>query len=588
MSHRASAVLFAAALVGALIACAGRPAVTPNGRAGRETKSNIARADYAGSAACARCHAGIAEKWGASPMHNMTRSAAAGVSRAPWSGVALRFKDDSVELSERDGARFVHVHSARFGDADYRVTRVIGGHYREDYAGVPIGSSTRDELIMPISYLLWSKKFRYKGYSVMSRERPGLAAGPVWNRTCIFCHNTEPYLDDMLGGLLGDLSPSERRHAAYQGELVDPLLPAGHRWPAIIEDPGALKDALDDEIAHLGGARESGSVAAVAMHAIRTTRDRFAADDLIEVGIGCESCHGGSIEHARDPSVHTSFAPHGAGVRFSGSDEPAQRINRTCARCHQVLFSRYPYTWEGGLRDADPPGGSEINSGEGRDFLLSRCSKRASCTLCHDPHSPQDTAKEGDAICTQCHASLASGAAQRAHTHHDPAGAGGRCVACHMPKKNMTLDLRLGRYHRIASPNEPAKMLDRPLECALCHGDWTVRKTADEMEKLWGKRIDRAVLDGVYGDLDQNVLDATLARGKPHEKAVAMSLLGDRKDKRAARAISAELLNEYPLVRFYAERALERISGDPSPIDLNADDPTIRAQASEWATRITR
>ncbi len=177
-------------------------------------KSNIARGDYAGSAVCARCHQAIADKWLGSPMHNMTRTSAAGISKAPWGGLALRFKDDRVELEEKNGARLVHVHSARFGDADYRVTRVIGGHHREDYAGVEVrggaeasesaptaGGSATDELVLPISWLLWSKKFRYKGYSVMSRERPGVAAGPVWNRTCIFCHNTAPYLSVMLGGL---------------------------------------------------------------------------------------------------------------------------------------------------------------------------------------------------------------------------------------------------------------------------------------------------------------------------------------------------------------------------------------------------
>ena len=57
----------------------------------------------------------------------------------------------------------------------------------------------------------------------------------------------------------------------------------------------------------------------------------------------------------------------------------------TCARCHQVLFSRYPYTWEGGRR-TDQPGGSHITSGEGRDFLLSKCSQGLACTSCHDPH----------------------------------------------------------------------------------------------------------------------------------------------------------------------------------------------------------
>ncbi len=443
------------------------------------------------------------------------------------------------------------------------------------------------------SYLLWSKKFRYKGYSVLSHEREGLRAGPVWNRTCIFCHNTEPYLSDMLGGLLEGEPRTERRRAAYQGELVDPLLPAALRWRVAVDDDGALKDALSAEISHLGERPGDGTVTELAMQTIRVTRDRFTAKDLVEIGIGCESCHGGSAEHVRDPAVRTSFEPHGAGVRFvhdeRGSDvksSRAQRINRTCARCHQVLFSRYPYTWEGGSRAQDPPGGSEINSGEGRDFLLGACSKRASCILCHDPHAPGDKPHDEDAVCTQCHTKLASPEAQRAHTHHDSNGAGGRCVACHMPKKNLTLDLRLGRYHRIGSPDDEAKMLDRPLECALCHGDWSVRKTAETMEKLWGKRIPRAVLDGVYGDLDQNVLQATLARGKPHERAIAMSLLGDRRDRRAAPAIAAELLNDYPLIRFYAERALEEISGEPSPVDLNADDATIRAQATAWLARI--
>ena len=578
-----SARLVAILSVVSWLACAVQAPRAPVSVA-REETSNVLFGDYAGSAACAKCHATIAAKWLASPMHNMTRTFAAGVSRAPWSGTALRFKDDTVELSEHDGARFVHVHSARAGDGDYRVTRVIGGHYREDYAGVPVSeppSVANDEVVLPISYLLWSKKFRYKGYSVMSRERPGVAVGPVWNRTCIFCHNTEPYFSDMLGGLLGPLSRQERRRVAYQGELVDPLLPPGERTHVAVDDEGALRRELQGELERLG-ARGEGDARALARQAIEATRARFTAKDLVEVGIGCESCHGGSKEHARDPSVRTSFAPHAPGFHFEPRASDAERVNRTCARCHQVLFSRYPWTWEGGRRDADPPGGSHINSGEGRDFLLSACSKRASCTLCHDPHAPGSAPRDDDAVCTSCHAAEAS----RSHTHHDPSGPGARCVACHMPKKNMTLDLRLGRYHRIGSPNDADKLLDRPLECALCHGDWTVKKIADDMERLWGKRIDRAVLDGVYGDLDQNVLDVTLARGKPHEQVVAMSLLGDRRVRRAAPAIAGQLGNEYPLVRYYAEKALEEISGEPSPLDLNADDAAIRAAAASWVRKI--
>jgi len=525
-------------------------------------------------------------------MHNMTRVNVDGVSKAPFSGVALRFKDDHVELEEKDGQRYVHVFSARFGNADYRVTRVIGGHYREDYAGVRVvdhGVADARELVLPISFLLWSKKFRYKGYSVMSRERPGVAAGPVWNQTCIFCHNTEPYLSDMLGALVD-------KHAAYQGEVVDPLLPVSRRAHLTIDDDRSLDDALEDEVEHLTGVSpKEASTDALAWRTITATRDRFTARDLVEVGIGCEACHGGSKEHARDPSTRTSLAPHTQGFHFTSEgakSERAELINRACARCHQVLFSRYPYTWEGGRRDHDP-GGSHISSGEARDFMLGACSKQAACTLCHDPHARDNTeraarleTRDGDAVCTQCHRSLEAEAAKRAHTHHDPNGAGGRCVACHMPKKNMSLDLGLSRYHRIGSPNDAAKMLDRPLECALCHGDASIAKLAGDMERWWTKRIDRAVLDGVYGNLDQNVLEATLARGKPHEQAVAMTLLGQRRERHATRAIAAELVNEYPLVRFYAEQALERISGEPSPLDLYATDDEIRAAAAAWTTRI--
>jgi predicted CXXCH cytochrome family protein len=269
----------------------------------------------------------------------------------------------------------------------------------------------------------------------------------------------------------------------------------------------------------------------------------------------------------------------------------AQRINRTCARCHQVLFSRYPYTWEGGRRNADP-GGSHINSGEARDFLLGACSKVADCTLCHDPHATDNRARaarletrEGDAVCTRCHVKYVGDEALRKHAHHDPAGPGGRCVACHMPKKNMSLEGQLTRYHRIGSPTDSVKVLDRPLECALCHGDETVGKIAGDMERLWGKKLDEGLLRAEYGSLDANVLDATLARGKPHEQAVAMALLGERKERRAAAAIAEQLVNPYPLVRFYAEGALERIFGEPSPVDLYATDDEIRAQAAAWLAR---
>jgi len=387
--------------------------------------------------------------------------------------------------------------------------------------------------------------------------------------------------------LLGALAGSGAR--GYQGEQVDRWLPDARRVPVRVTDAAAFAVAANGEIGRLGGAAGTDAdAAAVARHAIDVVRAGFDGGALIEVGIGCEACHGGAREHTRDPAVHPSLTPVAPWLGM-GTTTTASATNRVCARCHQVLFSRYPYTWEGGKRDASSgsAGGSHINSGEGRDFLLGKCSDAMACTTCHDPHGgAQDealralAAPAGNATCTRCHAKLAEPDAVARHAHHDPRGGGGACVACHMPRKNMGLDGTLTRYHRIGSPTDPARVLgDRPLECALCHADKSVGSLADTMERWWPVRYPRQRLEELYGSLDANVMRATLARGKPHERAVAIATLGEAHDRAAAPLIAKELLDEYPLVREWAKRALASINGR-CDVDLAADDAAIARGAA--------
>jgi predicted CXXCH cytochrome family protein len=261
-------------------------------------------------------------------------------------------------------------------------------------------------------------------------------------------------------------------------------------------------------------------------------------------------------------------------------------VNRVCARCHQVLFSGYDPTWEGGSRKR-APGGSHINSGEARDMLLGACVSNLSCVDCHDPHAPDATAAlrtlappKEDALCTKCHDGLGSPDALRAHSHHDPGREGARCLSCHMPRKNMSLDGRLSRYHRIGSPTDMDKvLLDRPVECALCHVDKSVGELVGTMEKWWKKAFERGALEKLYGSLDANVVLATAERGKPHEQAVAFQLLGDNKVKAAVPVLAGQLTHPYPLVRGYAKRALDSIHGSPVPIDIDAPDDVIDQQS---------
>jgi predicted CXXCH cytochrome family protein len=562
--------------------------------------SNVARDDYAGSAACAACHAEIAAAWERSPMHRMTRDAPAAEIHAPFDGTTLRFKDDQVVLERHGDDRLVRIErlSASGPAKTYRVTRVIGGRTREDFAGVEVGGHG-EELVLPVSYMLATGTLRYKGYSVMVHERSTVRSGPVWSRSCIFCHNTVPEMDRLLGAIAGPRPPS------YQGEQVDRWLPIERRSRTRVIDDAAFARAADAEILRLGGVGSRGGAfsqagagaeaPAVARHAMDVVRSGFDGDALIEVGIGCEACHGGSREHARDPRMRPSLLPVAPWLEVTmpkadasahaPPSQDAQAINRVCARCHQVLFSRYPFTWEGGRRDG-AAGGSHINSGEARDFLLGGCAGAMACTSCHDPHGA-DRGEElralatpaGNTTCTGCHAEFADRQRLKEHAHHDPDGAGGSCVACHMPRKNMGLDGTLTRYHRIGSPTDPARVLgDRPLECALCHADRSAGSLIDAMERWWPVRYPRQRIAELYGSLDANVMRATLALGKPHEQAVAMATLGAARDRAAVPLLARQLLGEYPLVREWARRALTSILGR-CEVDLAADDEAIARQA---------
>jgi predicted CXXCH cytochrome family protein len=573
-----------------VVAACGHPRVEPL-REPADLTSNVMRGDYAGSSKCAECHPQVYASWAASPMRNMTREARGATIRAPFDGASLRVGNDTCTVETVGGERFMQLKSP-FGDHRFRVTKVVGGRYREDFVGVEVPGDG-SEYVLPVTYVFSSKTWRYKGYSVMVPERPRMSWNGRWSQECIGCHNTLPLVTMLYDELYGPKLPS------YQGKLQDRVLPASKQWPAVARDANGLARALDDEIRYLGGTPPDGEDLQATLPAAATAMERrLDGSKLVELGIGCEACHNGSRAHVDDPNALPSFEAKSGLVRVEPprgqTGTRAQWINHTCAKCHTVLFSHYPWTWEGGGRRDHQPGGSSISSGEGRDYQLGGCASQMACTTCHDPHveDPPDKLRAlgtpaGNHVCTGCHAAYASDDAVARHTHHQNGGAGSACIACHMAKKNMGLDYVLNRYHRIGSPTDARRVLkDRPLECALCHADKTVEQLVTTMEQWWGKTYDRAALRGLYGeDLGVNAIRATLERGKAHEQAVAIVVLGETKDRGAVAALVPMLAHEYPLVRYFAQRALQTITGDPVAIDVGAPAADVRAAAQRWLSR---
>src|SRR5262249_35432591 len=82
----------------------------------------------------ADCHGAIYASWESSAMRGMTRDAKAAAIRAPFDGASLRLGPDTCTMEMRGGERIMRVVTPR-GSEPFRVTKVIGGRFREDFVG---------------------------------------------------------------------------------------------------------------------------------------------------------------------------------------------------------------------------------------------------------------------------------------------------------------------------------------------------------------------------------------------------------------------------------------------------------------------
>jgi predicted CXXCH cytochrome family protein len=119
---------------------------------------------------------------------------------------------------------------------------------------------------------------------------------------------------------------------------------------------------------------------------------------------------------------------------------------------------------------------------QGNDFVqIVMCRRSITCFSCHDVHGTDNYAqlrKPPDQICLDCHGPLSLNGPHtstiEAHTHHKEGSAGSSCVACHMPKIQMTIaDVRVSAHTFVFITPAMTEKYKIPNPCNLCHADKT-------------------------------------------------------------------------------------------------------------------
>jgi hypothetical protein len=288
--------------------------------------------------------------------------------------------------------------------ATYRVTRTIGTKWLQEYVGV---GAEGVEVRLPYGW--WKGRWYSAAHFDSWKEEDEIAVEP-WADRCAWCHNTYPF-----------------------------ELRAGR------------------EVGH-------GLEQFVAMAAPRVATP---VDQLVTVGISCESCHLGGREHVENGRA-ISFMPRSPDLMLTavlaGRHDPTV-VNAICAQCHSTPAPRFPN------------GAAVRNSSEALDMAASKCAG-IKCTDCHDPHVATTTEVKAEQACRRCH--------EVDHGRHDAVG----CLDCHMPKVVQGISTFV-RTHRISSPTDEAMLaIGAPNACGLCHLDQGQRWMLEAIEDGWGRRIE--------------------------------------------------------------------------------------------------
>ncbi|MFL5303847.1 MAG: cytochrome c3 family protein [Polyangia bacterium] len=534
------------------------------------TPRDLHRVAYVGSASCRDCHLDHVASWKRTFHRTMTAEATPAFVKGDFGGATMTSAGVTARMDREPAGRYRMTFS-RPGQPDRVATvdRTVGSRRYQQYLTkladtywrLPVAWSVTDRRWFPMT-----SAFLFRdpdpAAAAPSDERPLFGGGDFdrhvtrWNDNCVFCHNVAPN---------PARDPETGRFATTVAEL-------GVACEAC-HGPGAEHVARNADPARRARLSATGAADPTIVNPSRLSPGRAA--DL------CGRCHGQRLADDVGP-----FLAHGDPF-VPGDDlavESAPLWRDTPLHGDRTAFAaRF---WADGT--------ARLTAYEYQGLLQSPCAMRGplTCTSCHGMHEGDPRgqlrarfASQGDAMCTGCHQALAAAPALAAHAHHDPAGAGARCVSCHMPRIVYGV-LDVHRSHRIEVPDPGrAAAAGRPDACTGCHVDRTAAWAQVAAARFWGT--------GRYPDDDRvpaGTAPTEAIRGAgPLGRLIAADAIAgapqptDAPTRNARRGLLLEVMEKdsYPAVREIAWRGLRRMVTGASTAELrrSAFDPAATTEA---------
>ena len=504
--------------------------------------SNIYAKDYVGPDTCTSCHAKQLDLWQAHPHSKMNQNVSDASVLGDFSNITLHYGQGHVIFRKAAEAFLMDIHHRDQWLRRYQVTRTVGSKVFQMYIGRQVAGPEpksdpiyQQERKLPFTYLIkrgeWfpetydEPQYRpeYTDYGELTAEHAYHTRNfrPVWQESCLWCHNTYPY-NARLQKRMGGFPPKD---IALE-KVLNPILFGN----------SLRTHALDES-------------------------------QLTTMGISCESCHFGGREHVIEQR-EIRFLPSGKHLKFPKATptltENARQspyvVNAICAQCHSAGQPKFPN------------GSSTWNSSESLDMQTGHCSTQIKCVDCHNPHrelpeNPLADLNHGSMrsvqSCVRCHEPYRDPQAAAKHAGH-PLTSKVSCLDCHMPKIVHGRD-RMVHSHHISSPTDPKMLaLGAPNACNLCHLDKPISWTLQELNRGWGKDLQATAqwLRAYDGSLDEPVGHAWLKHPGPMVRKAAASAYGESPlGKQELPYVLPILMDSVPSNRFFGMFAVEKILG---------------------------